>query len=47
MRLDCFSEIAVTLQSQQQIEGSTPYFKHAGQHGPFHEIESKDDTTDK
>jgi hypothetical protein len=40
MRLDCFSEIAVTLQSQQQIEGSTSYFKHARQHGPFHEIET-------
>jgi hypothetical protein len=40
MGLDCFAVIAVTLQCQQQIEGLAPDFEHAGQHGPFHEIET-------
>jgi hypothetical protein len=40
MGLECFAEIAVTLQSQQQIESLTSDFEYAGQHGPFHAIET-------
>ena len=40
MSLECFAEIAVTLQSQQQIESLTADFEHAGQHGPFHAVET-------